>query len=87
MSIDAVYAPTETCEIEEMFYVKINSVLEQCLRFDALIVLATLILSLKLRELAKSYMLSPMALVPGMTTALSESCKMEKAENCRYTNA
>ena len=41
MSIVAVYTPTEVCETEEkeMFYTKFDSVLDQCPRHDALIVL------------------------------------------------
>ena len=41
MYVVAVYAPTEACETEEkeMFYAKFDSVLDQCLRRDALIVL------------------------------------------------
>ena len=41
MSLIAVYAPTEVCEIEEkeMFYAKLDSVLDQCPRRDTLIVL------------------------------------------------
>ena len=41
MSVVAVYAPTEVCETEEkeMFYAKLDSVLDQCPRRDALIVL------------------------------------------------
>ena len=41
MSVVAVYAPTEVCETQEkeMFYSKLDFVLEQCPRRDALIVL------------------------------------------------
>ena len=40
MSLVAVYAPTEVCETEEeMFYDKLDSVLDQCSHRDALIVL------------------------------------------------
>ena len=40
MSVVAVYAPTEVYETEEeMFYAKLDSVLDQCPRRDALIVL------------------------------------------------
>ena len=40
MSVVAVYAPTEVCETEkEMFYTKLDSVLDQCPCRDALIVL------------------------------------------------
>lgn len=41
MSLVAVYAPTEMCEIEEkeMFYAKLDSVLDQCPPRDTLIVL------------------------------------------------
>ena len=40
MSVVAVYAPTKVCETEEeMFYSKLNSVLDQCPCHDALIVL------------------------------------------------
>ena len=41
MSVVAVYAPTEMCETDEkeMFYAKLNSVLDQCPRRDVLIVL------------------------------------------------
>ena len=39
MSVVAVYAPTEVCETEEMFYAKLDSVLDQCPCRDALIVL------------------------------------------------
>ena len=41
MSVVAVYAPTEVCETEEkeMFYAKLDSVLDQCPRRDAIIVL------------------------------------------------
>ena len=40
MSVVAVYAPTEVCETEEkMFYAKLDSVLNQCPRRDAFIVL------------------------------------------------
>ena len=40
MSLIAVYAPTEVCGTEEeMFYVKLDSVLNQCPCRDALIVL------------------------------------------------
>ena len=73
MSVVAVYAPTEVCETEEkeMFYAKLDSVLDQCPRRDALIVLGDLMLSLALKGLAIIYVLVPMFLVPGMTTALS----------------
>ena len=37
MSFGTVYAPTEVCETEEMFYIKFDSVLEQCPRRGALI--------------------------------------------------
>ena len=40
MSVVAVYTPTEVCETDEkMFYPKLDSVLDQCPRRDALIVL------------------------------------------------
>ena len=40
MSVVAVYAPTEVCETEKkMLYAKLDSVLDQCPRRDALIVL------------------------------------------------
>ena len=40
MSVVTVYAPTEVCETEEkMFYAKLDFVLDQCPRCDALIVL------------------------------------------------
>ena len=41
MSVVAVCAPTEVCETEEkeMFYAKLDSVLDQCPRRDAFIVL------------------------------------------------
>ena len=41
MSVVAVYAPTEVCETEEkeMFYAKLDSVLDQCPCRDAFIVL------------------------------------------------
>ena len=39
MSLVAVYAPTEVCGADEMFYAKLNSVLDQCPRQDTLIVL------------------------------------------------
>ena len=40
MSAVALYAPTEMCETEEkMLYAKLDSVLDQCPRCDALIVL------------------------------------------------
>ena len=44
MSVVAVYAPTEVCETEEkeMFYAKLDSVLDQCPRRDALIVLGAI---------------------------------------------
>ena len=44
MSVVAVYAPTEVCETEEkeMFYAKLDSVLDQCSHRDALIVLGDL---------------------------------------------
>ena len=44
MSVVAVYAPTEVCETEEkeMFNAKLNSVLDQCPRRDALIILGDL---------------------------------------------
>ena len=73
MSVVAVYAPTEMCETEEkeMFYAKLDSVLDQCSCRDAPIVLGDLILSLALKGLAMRYVLVPMTLVPEMTTALS----------------
>ena len=38
MSVVAVYAPTEVCETEEeMFYTKLDSVLDQCSYRDAFI--------------------------------------------------
>ena len=45
MSVVAVYAPTEVCETEEkeMFYAKLDSVLDQCPCCDALIVLGDFI--------------------------------------------
>ena len=40
MSVVAVYAPNEVCETEKkMLYAKLDSVLDQCPRRDALIVL------------------------------------------------
>ena len=68
-----VYASNEVCETEEnvMFYAKLDSVLDQCPRRDALIVLATLMLSLAPKGLAMKYVLVPIVLVPEMTTALS----------------
>ena len=39
MSVVAVYVPPEMCETEEMFYTKLNSVLDQCPCHYALIVL------------------------------------------------
>ena len=39
MSVVAAYTPTETCETEEIFYTKLDSVLDQCPRRDALVVL------------------------------------------------
>ena len=38
ISVVAVYAPTEVCETEEkeMFYAKVDSVVDQCPRRDAL---------------------------------------------------
>ena len=39
MSVVAVYAPTEVCETEEMFFAKLDSELDQCPCRDALIVL------------------------------------------------
>ena len=41
-------------------------------------------LSLALKGLAMKYVLVPMVLVPGMTTALSEFCKIQKDENCGF---
>ena len=40
MSVVAMYAPTEVCETggKEMFYAKLDSVLDQCPHRDALIV-------------------------------------------------
>ena len=44
MSLVAVYAPTEMCEAveKEKFYVKLDSVLDQCPRRDTLIALGNL---------------------------------------------
>ena len=41
MSLVAVYVPTEVCgaDEKEMFYAKLDSVLDQCPRRDTLIVL------------------------------------------------
>ena len=41
MSVVAVYVPTKVCETgeKEMFYAKLDSVLDQCPRCDALVVL------------------------------------------------
>ena len=67
-----VYAPTEVCETEEkeMFYAKLDSVLDLCPRRDALIVLGDLMLSMALEVLAMKYVLVPMFLVPEMIAAL-----------------
>ena len=43
MSVVAVYAPTEVCETEKLFYSKLDAVLDQCPRRDALIVLGDFI--------------------------------------------
>ena len=72
MSVVAVYAPTEVCETEEeMFYTKLDSVLDQFPRHDALIVLGDFNAVTGTERLAMKYVLVPMVLVPGMTTALS----------------
>ena len=42
MSVAAVYAPIEVCETnEKIFHTKLHSILDQCLRRDALIVSGT----------------------------------------------
>ena len=71
MSLVAVYAPTEMCEgNKEMFYAKLNTVLDQYTGTHSLS-WVTSMLPLALRELATSYVLVPMALVPGTPIALS----------------
>ena len=73
MPVVAVYAPTKVCETEEkeMLYAKLDSVLDQCPRHDALIVLGDFNAVTGTERLAMKYVLVPMVLVPGMTTALS----------------
>ena len=69
MSVVAVYAPTEVCETEEkeMFYTRLNSVLEQCLRRDALIVLGDFNAVTGTERAGYEICVGP----HGMTTALS----------------
>ena len=76
MSLVAVCASTGVCgaDEKEMFYAKLDSVLNQWISALAgthLLSWATPLLSLALRELATSYVLVPIALVPGTPTALS----------------
>ena len=40
--VAAVYAPTEVCETEEIFYAKLEPVLDQCPHRDAFVVLGDL---------------------------------------------
>ena len=57
---------------EEMFYTKLCSVLDQCPRHDALIAQGDFnAVTGTERAGAMKYVLVPMVLVPGMTTALS----------------
>ena len=73
MSLVAVYTATEVCEsgANEMFYAKLDSVLNQCPRRDTLIVLVTSMLPLALKKLTMSYVLVSEALVSGTPTTLS----------------
>ena len=68
-----MYAPTEVCETEEkeMFCTKLDSVLTSVTVVMHSLSWATLMLSLALKGLAIKYVLVPMVLVTGMTTALS----------------
>lgn len=60
------------CENEEkeVFYSKLDTVLDQCSRWDTLIVVGVFLLLLALRALAMHYLLAPIVPVPGTQTTL-----------------
>ena len=71
MSVVTVYAPSKVCETgeKEIFYAKLDSVPVPVVMHSLSWV--TLMLSPALKWLAMRYVLDPMALEPGMTTAFS----------------
>ncbi len=73
MSLVAVYAPTEVCELEEkeMFYAKLKSYWTSAPVGTRSLSWATSMQLLALRELATSYVLVPTVLVQGTPTVLS----------------
>ena len=89
MSLVTVYAPTQMCGTEEMFYAKFDSVLDQCSRRDALIVLDVfnLTLSLALGGIITRLVLALLALVPGTTTALSFLLHLERSRGLRIVGS
>ncbi len=86
ISLIAVYAPTETSELEEkeMFYAKIDSVVEQCPSRDTLIVLGDFNAVTGTERAGYEFCVAPQdwrqecqQLIP------SELCKVQKTENWR----
>ena len=80
MSLIAVYAPTEVCgaDKKEMVYAKLDSVWISVPAGTCSLPWATSMLSLALRELATSYVLVPMSLVPGTSTVLLNFAKSRR---------
>ena len=80
MSLVAVYTPTEVCgaDEKEMFYAKLDSVLDQCPTGTHSLSWATSMLPLALRELAMSYVLVPMAPILGAPSALLNFAKSRR---------
>ncbi|KAG0717729.1 Craniofacial development protein 2 [Chionoecetes opilio] len=88
MSLVAVYAPTEVRKTEEkeMFYAKLNSVLDQCPPRDTLIVLGDFNATTGTVRDGYELCVGPHGSGTRNTQqfSASEFCKVQKVENCRF---
>ena len=87
MSLVAVYAPTKVCgaDKKEMFYAKLDSVLDQCLCRDTLVVLGDFNTATGTEKAGYELCVGPHGSgTRNIKSSLSEFCKIQKVDNCRF---